>query len=266
MMLAAHCRGNPALTPLVLLHGFMGSADDWQPLLPFLQKYFYLVAMDLPGHGSSPMLPESGDGFGDFAVCLNQTLKALELTSVVLLGYSLGGRLAMAYARYYPQNVVRLLLEGAHPGLRSETERQQRASADQQWVERFAREPVANVLRDWYQQPVFADLNEAQRQQLIKLRQHQSGPGLARAMMMFSLSRQPDYRLMLNHRRFSAYYFYGEHDSKFGALGQSLLEQQCLDGLRQIDRSGHNIHRERPKGFASAILDVCNLRLITGYV
>lgn len=256
MKLAAHCRGNPALTPLVLLHGFMGSADDWQPLVPFLQNHFYLVMIDLPGHGDNLALLETEDNFSAFAEALKDTLGKQGLAACMILGYSLGGRLAMAFARDYPEYILKLLLEGAHPGLQNETERQLRQDSDRQWAERFSCEPVAEVLQDWYQQPVFSDLNAVQRERLIELRKNQSGKELAQVMMKFSLSAQPDFRPVLKQCQCPVHYFYGEQDAKFKGLGQSLLAESCLSGLHRIDGSGHNIHREQPEALAAAILNL----------
>ena len=239
---------------LVCLHGFLGSGDDWQWLTPALEKHFHIVIVDLPGHGHSTVLPDDEPGFDGFTDALEHMVEALGLKRFSLLGYSLGGRLAMAYAGRYPQRLDHLLLEGAHPGFLSDdplsNERQSRFYSDQKWADRFINEPVTQVLEDWYQQAVFADLSNHQRQVLIEARANQSGVGLAKAMTAFSLSQQPDFRSMLKKRPCPVHYFYGDRDEKFGALGRQLMSDHCLKGLHSMDSCGHNIHREQPQALA----------------
>ena len=254
MTLACQCLGDKSKPALVLLHGFMGSMDDWQPLVSHLEAHCYLVLVDLPGHGGS--LLGSHPGFNGFAHRLEQTLTTQGLPDYSLLGYSLGGRLAMAYTQEYQHRVKQLLLEGAHPGLEKMDEREQRHQSDQQWADRFHHEPVKEVLQDWYQQAVFAVLSENQRSDLIEVRRHQSGQDLSRAMMAFSLSEQPDYRPFLRQNSASVHFLVGERDSKFSKLGQMLLDDDCLNELHVIQQSGHNIHREQPKALANKLLSI----------
>ena len=250
-MLACQCFGSESLPPMVLLHGFLGSSDDWKDLVRELDNDFYLVVIDLPGHGKSPALPKQD--FFRFAGALEQTVTGLGLEQFVLMGYSLGGRLAMAYAKEFSCRLKALLLEGSHPGLPEKSEKEMRLAADQRWADRFKNEAVASVLKDWYQQAVFADLTDIQRHKLIEVRSSQTGASLADVMMAFSLGRQPDFRCSLRDTGCPVHYFYGERDSKFAGLGRSLKEQGCLTSLQCIAGSGHNIHREKPAELANSI-------------
>ncbi|OED42925.1 2-succinyl-6-hydroxy-2,4-cyclohexadiene-1-carboxylate synthase [Endozoicomonas sp. (ex Bugula neritina AB1)] len=254
MTLSYRCQGDRSKPALVLLHGFMGSTEDWQRLTDYLQSHFYIILIDLPGHGNSALNDVSG--FADFSYRLEQLLGGFDLESFSLMGYSLGGRLAMAFAQQTSQCVDVLLLEGAHPGLVVDAEREQRRISDQQWADRFNREPVADVLMDWYQQPVFSDLSQQQRQALICMRAGQQGNRLAQAMMSFSLSVQADYREALRKMDFPVHYFAGERDSKFLSIGRSLLDDHCLSGLHLIPFSGHNIHKEQPEALSNIILSI----------
>lgn len=262
MNLSYHCSGVIGAPVLLLLHGFLGSADDWQPLIQVLECDYYLIAVDLPGHGSSHWEKEDSSGVDHFCQRLEQTVKTIEqaqrlnLAHFSLLGYSLGGRLAMAYAIAFPDRIEQLMLEGAHPGLVNEQEKEARYQSDLKWAWRFHQEPVAEVLRDWYKQAVFSDLNENQVMSLIyertKGRSKGSGQLLAEALMAFSLSKQLDYRPALYRIKAASqlttpvHYFYGENDHKFGRLGQRLLTENVINSVQPIARCGHNIHREQP--------------------
>ena len=257
MTLTYRCLGSPAKPALVLLHGFMGSSDDWQELVKYLQDFCYLVLVDLPGHGQSAL--GVNPGFDDFSCRLDTLFTDLHLNNFSLMGYSLGGRLAMAYTCIYPDRPERLILEGAHAGLQNNDEQEQRQLSDQYWSERFNREPIEQVLEDWYQQPVFSDLTVDQRQALVSARLVQKDNDLARTMMVFSLSGQPDYRENLRHLPCPVHYLAGELDKKFSGIGRSLHKEHCLTDMHLIPSSGHNIHREQPKAMASKILEIMNI-------
>ena len=236
--------------------------------MEFLKDDYYLIAIDLSGHGSSQWVSEDRQGNGYFCHRLEQTVQFIEQVEGVclkqfnLLGYSLGGRLAMAYTIAFPQRVERLLLEGAHPGLASEQKRSERYQSDLQWARRFRREPVADVLLDWYKQPVFSDLNDCQIRSLIDERSKGRGSLLADALMAFSLSKQPNYcRALYQLRMGSAlsprvHYFHGENDHKFEQLGWHLLAEHVIYSVHSVRECGHNVHREQPEAMAWSLREL----------
>lgn len=260
--LAYQCYGAVGAPVLLMLHGFLGRAGDWQPLMARLQDDFYLIAIDLPGHGSSPWTVADARGADYFCHRLERTVQTIEQlpdmnpAPFTLLGYSLGGRLAMAYALAYPRRIERLILEGAHPGLTSGQEKADRYRSDLKWARRWQQEPVAQVLGDWYKQPVFADLDEDQVRSLIHERSNGCGMSLAEAMMSFSLAKQPDYRRALVGLRadsqfsFPVHYVYGANDFTFGQLGQRLLAERVIDSVHPVPGCGHNVHRQQPEAMA----------------
>ncbi|MGQ7115788.1 2-succinyl-6-hydroxy-2,4-cyclohexadiene-1-carboxylate synthase, partial [Escherichia sp. TWPC-MK] len=66
-----------------------------------------------------------------------------------------------------------------HPGLQNAEQRAERQRSDRQWAQRFRTEPLTAVFADWYQQPVFASLNDDQRRELVALRSNNNGATLA---------------------------------------------------------------------------------------
>lgn len=260
MSLAYCCHGDINAPPLLLLHGFLGSIADWSALVALLEGDFYLIAVDLPGHGASCWQEQDSRGSQYFCHRLDQTIQTVaqhnrvDLSRISMLGYSLGGRLASAYAIAFAQRIERLFLEGAHPGLVCEQARQERYHSDLKWANRFAKEPLAQVLRDWYQQPVFADLHEREIQLLIAQRANGDGQLLAEAMMAFTLSKQPDYRRDLLRLRAEAkvpiYFVHGANDHKFAQIGRQLLAESVINSVYPINRCGHNVHRQQPGSLA----------------
>jgi len=103
--------------PLVFLHGFLGTAADWQPVCDFLPPC-HCIGINLPGHGGVPFSE-------DFEI---------DIERFHLIGYSLGGRLAMAYAAKNPSRIASLTIASAHPGLTDESEKQKRLENDAMWA------------------------------------------------------------------------------------------------------------------------------------
>ncbi len=113
--------GNPAGTPVVLIHGYTDSARDWLPLLPYLDKDLRLILIDLRGHGGSAK-PECCYTRLDFAYDVVLLLDALHIDRADLVGHSLGSIVAQTIAEYWPQRTARVVLisstGGRPPGLR----------------------------------------------------------------------------------------------------------------------------------------------------
>ncbi len=116
-----------------------------------------------------------------------------------------------------------VIVEGGHPGLQNAEQRAERQRSDRQWAQRFRTEPLTAVFADWYQQPVFASLNDDQRRELVALRSNNNGATLAAMLEATSLAVQPDLRANLSARTFAFYYLCGERDSKFRARRRNWL-------------------------------------------
>jgi pimeloyl-ACP methyl ester carboxylesterase len=86
---------------IVLLHGFCGSSEYWEKVIPMLAENFRVIAPDLPGHG------ESGQNF----------LQKQELDKITMFGHSLGGYITLAFAKKYSEilNAISLIHSTAHP-------------------------------------------------------------------------------------------------------------------------------------------------------
>lgn len=98
--------------PLVLLHGIGGDADEWAFCFERLSRSHRVVALDLLGFGRSDKPPIEYTIAG-FVEVVEQFLNVLNLKRVNLLGESLGGWIASAFALKFPQRVDKLILVDA---------------------------------------------------------------------------------------------------------------------------------------------------------
>ncbi|EOY8403245.1 2-succinyl-6-hydroxy-2,4-cyclohexadiene-1-carboxylate synthase [Enterobacter asburiae] len=245
--------GKPGYPWLVFLHGFSGDRREWQRVGEGLSDYPRLY-LDLPGHGGSRNLGVTG--FDEMSTLLTRTLLSYNILKFWLIGYSLGGRIAMFHACQQPKGLLGVIVEGGHPGLQEADARNARLASDRRWATRFRTEPLEKVFADWYQQPVFASLTDAQREALITLRSQNNGATLAMMLEATSLAVQPDLRAALSACDFSFDYLYGERDEKFAALAAE------VNAVRHaIPDAGHNAHRENPDAVIASLAQILRYRI-----
>lgn len=237
---------------LVFVHGFSGSGEEWrlvgEQLAPFPCLY-----LDLPGHGGSSAV--AATSFTQVDAALSRSLISYNILNYWLVGYSLGGRVAMHFACQRPPGLQGLVVEGGHPGLTDDQARQARWQSDTRWAQRFRSQPLLEVFNDWYQQPVFASLSPARRRALARARSRNDGQALAAMLEATSLAIQPDLRGTLRELAAPFHYLSGEYDRKFRALA---AETSAVPHL--IVGAGHNAHREQPDAVARCLAQI--LRLI----
>lgn len=245
-------QGQPEYPWLVFIHGFSGDCREWRPVGERLRHYPQLH-IDLPGHGRS-----DGVAVSDFAgvhQALRATLNSYNILNYWLVGYSLGGRIAISWAcDVADTGLLGLITEGAHPGLCQDTVRQARWHSDREWAARFAQQPLEPVFDAWYQQPVFSGVTDSARQALVALRKENNGPALARMLLATSLAVQPDYRSALRSLRVPFHYLCGEQDVKFQDIAAELTAPRHI-----IHAAGHNAHRENPEQVAACLAHILRL-------
>ncbi|HEY3590045.1 MAG TPA: 2-succinyl-6-hydroxy-2,4-cyclohexadiene-1-carboxylate synthase [Buttiauxella sp.] len=247
---AIYREGRDASLPcLVWLHGFLGSLQEWEAISEHFADWPQL-RIDLPGHGKSADIAAANFPQVDKLLC--DTLLSYNILNYWMIGYSLGGRVAMYHACQGGNAGMRgLIVEGSHPGLVDENARRERLANDQHWAQRLRTEPLKEVLQDWYQQAVFQSLSDEQRRALITVRSQNNPLTLAAMLEATSLGNQPDLQAALKQLPLPFYYLCGERDEKFRAVAQGLGLVPHL-----ITAAGHNAHRENPAAFSACLLNL----------
>jgi pimeloyl-ACP methyl ester carboxylesterase len=108
-----HFRSLGSGPALILLHGLLGSLDNWLPLGRQFAEHFTVLAVDQRNHGLSPHSNEFG--YDLMAHDLHQFMHAQGLTTAHLLGHSMGGKTAMQFALLYPDQVEKLVVVDMAP-------------------------------------------------------------------------------------------------------------------------------------------------------
>lgn len=249
--------GEPPSPPLVLLHGFTGSAANWRPLQDALAPRFTTIAIDLLGHGQSdapadPARYAMAQSARDVAALLSAVVPG----PVHLLGYSMGGRLALYLALTYPQRVQRLVLESASPGLAEAAARRDRVASDEALADRIEVEGVPAFVAHWEQIPLFASqqsLPDAVRSRLREQRLRNRAVGLANSLRGMGTGVQPALWDRLPALAMPVLLLSGEHDAKFCAIARQMAAQMPAATHVTIPDAGHTIHLERPDAFRRTV-------------
>jgi 2-succinyl-6-hydroxy-2,4-cyclohexadiene-1-carboxylate synthase len=141
---------------LVALHGFTGSGADFDVLREALKSSVQWTTPDLPGHGENLAPFAAAYTVPAMASAVATYLRTLPAGHRVLLGYSMGGRVALRCALDWPGLVDALVLIGAHPGIRDDRARRDRALLDTHRAARIRSIGAAAFSREWAQVPLIA--------------------------------------------------------------------------------------------------------------
>lgn len=110
---------------LVLLHGYLESSDIYTPFVEHVDEHIRVLAIDLPGHGKSNVLPGE-HSMEAMAEALNSLLSEEQVKNCWIVGHSMGGYVALAFAKSYPKMVNGLCLLHSHPFADSDAVKEKR--------------------------------------------------------------------------------------------------------------------------------------------
>jgi len=244
--------------PVVLfLHGFMGCGMDWDAVIKRVGTRHRCLSPDLPGHGQNLRYKwPDGFFFADWSREIVGVLHNQGIRSCHLVGYSMGGRLALYFAFRNPDLVTTLVLESASPGIEDEKERSDRLLHDRELAGSFIDRPWAEVLDRWYDQPVFAGIKSHPDFRSVYQRRLSNYPvQLAAVLAGTSPGLQPSFWERLCDLKMPVLALAGERDEKYRrtVVRMSELNPKIKNSI--IPGCGHNIHFEHPKVFTSAIIN-----------
>lgn len=227
------------------LHGAVGEPGDWADLRGRLAADS--EAMDLHG-----FLEERDCSFEELAEQLCEKARRRR-ERPVLLGYSLGGRLALHAIKQDPNCWKGALLVSAHPGLeaKAQDDRIARMAQDAEWAAMLFTGGWECFLERWNAQPTLAGkLEIAWGDRFGLARRHQA---VARSFVNWSLGRQEDFRAHLPQWNLPVWWLTGGRDEKFTELGQEAVGLLPNGAHVIAEASGHRLPWESPAWFAGQV-------------
>lgn len=247
--------GDKHKAPLILLHGFSQSADTWKPLSHDLAQLRYVVAPDFIGHGKSdkPVDPKLYD-MKAIHEWLTVLIQWLEVDRVDLLGYSMGGRIALSYAVDAPKRVASLVLESTGLGPSSAQQREDVMRRDKEMIEKLSAQSLEEFMDVWEKLPVFEsqkNLAPEVRESLRAARMKNDPHALALTVQGTGQHIMPDYLQDICLLPMPILYIAGMLDRRYMKIAEKLQGNKGITSL--VLNAGHSTHLEAPEAFTHQV-------------
>jgi 2-succinyl-6-hydroxy-2,4-cyclohexadiene-1-carboxylate synthase len=238
---------------LLMLHGFTGSPASWDAVSTCLGSRYRLIRPYLPGHHPDDTTCPDFDGAGSHIAAL---LSALPKPRT-LMGYSLGGRLALYTTIHYPHLVDRLILESATAGIADDAERAARKGADDQLAQNLRTKGLSWFVEYWETLPLFEshkNLPEPVRAAQRKQRLAHTTEGLAQSLERMGAGVMPSLWGHLQHVTCPVRLITGTLDVRYTTIAREMISHLPHARHILIPNAGHSIHLEQPQLLCDAIL------------
>lgn len=240
-------------TTLLFLHGFGNTSDEWRSVVSILGSDYQSVLIDLPGFGRSDTPDDSQYYSQDFlAELILRFIAALKLTNVVLIGYSMGGRLALSIAVNNPKAIVGYIFESTSPGIANEQERHARKQADNELCEFIRNNSIETFVDYWMNIPLFKSLKylpESTYSEVKQSKLQNRKNGLIYSLQGFGAGAMRPLHRDLRTIEAPVLLITGELDSKYSQINRSIDEHFMRSNHVIVKDTGHNVHLENPKEF-----------------
>ncbi|WP_210364810.1 2-succinyl-6-hydroxy-2,4-cyclohexadiene-1-carboxylate synthase [Bacillus sp. REN3] len=242
---------------LMALHGYTGAASTWKPFCPVWGTHASVIIPDFPGHGQTDSpADEARYEIEKIANDLRTLLDELEIEKTDLLGYSMGGRVAITFASLYPQRVRKLVLESTTPGIEDALARELRRQNDSKLAARIEAEGVEKFVDYWESIPLFQsqlNLPDHVREQIRNQRMLNNPQGLANSLRGMGTGRQPSWWDKLGSFPFETLLITGTLDEKFEKIAEKMASRLPKAKHVSIEGSGHAIHVEHAEKFGTIV-------------
>jgi 2-succinyl-6-hydroxy-2,4-cyclohexadiene-1-carboxylate synthase len=240
-------------SPVVLLHGFTGSARAMAGVANGLSDTHRTLSIDLVGHGRSAV-PRDAAAYS-MTACVGQLAAAFDelgLHDAHLIGYSMGGRVALAFGAAHPARMRSALLVGASAGIRDSQQRAKRVRDDEALARRIEREGVEAFIDFWISQPFLVNARRLGARGVADARQMRlsnSIRGLAASLRGMGPGAQPPIHEALARIDAPICLAVGEEDLKFRTLAAEISQELPNARIEIVPDAGHSAHTDNPAAF-----------------
>lgn len=276
---------------LIFLNGFSCSNEEWKevtelllhPENHYIDKKFNLIFIDLPGFGKSDspddvsfytqnslvhLLFEIIHKILDYQTTEIAQRKSIELfnskniSNLILIGYSMGGRLALSFAKNYSHLLKGLILESSTPGFQNSNEKIARIQSDNKLIEMIKSITVEEFIDYWMNQELFQTQKKLSREKLNEIRkikiENNNKTGLINSLLGFGTGQMNSLWNDLHQIKCRTLLITGESDEKYTIINRRMNELIESSAHSIIKNTGHNVHLENPNDFVNLIFNFLN--------
>ena len=235
-------------TPLVLVHGFLGSSDMWLPQIKFFKENFRVIAPALPGFGKSSKV-NSCDSIERMAKVILESLELKKISKFNLLGHSMGGMIVQEMAKLAGEKILKLICYGTGPRGnipgRFETMDQSREKLKISGLE----STVNRIAKTWFieedKAKNFYLCEEAGKQTTIEAADN----GLVAMKNWIGIDN-------LENIKNKTLIIWGDQDKAYNYNQVETLNNNIPDSeLKIVKGCSHNVHLEKPEEFNKIVVE-----------
>jgi 2-succinyl-6-hydroxy-2,4-cyclohexadiene-1-carboxylate synthase len=227
---------------LHFVHGFFGLSSDWHP---FKDKFYPHKCIFHSIEKYEEMNSQiQNNSFENWAINFNKI--NLKNTGNILIGYSLGGRLAL-HSILENQNWDAAIIISANPGLTDDQQKDERKIVDSNWSKRILCDSWKTLMSDWNAQTTFQNFNP--HTSILRNEKDYDRKSLAQMIIKYSISRQENLRPKLTKTKIPILWIAGERDLKYKAIAEEMkkINPQILDCI--IKNASHRAPWDNPTEF-----------------
>jgi 2-succinyl-6-hydroxy-2,4-cyclohexadiene-1-carboxylate synthase len=240
--------------PTFFLHGFTGSADSWKEVINKLSCN--AIAVDIVGHRESSFNDIDSDyDINSWCDDFKQIIESLNYQKINLCGYSMGGRLAIAFAAAYPARINSLILESCSLGIDDKKAKNSRYEEDLSLSTTITQD-FPEFARIWQKNTLFVNQekrNKAGFEIQQENRLSHNPVQLAKAMMSFSQGTMRSYEEEFSKFDFPILIINGSDDLKYRLAGKMMSEMNKQAIQHVVSNANHNVHLESTDAFINLI-------------
>ncbi|MCE1188150.1 MAG: 2-succinyl-6-hydroxy-2,4-cyclohexadiene-1-carboxylate synthase [Ignavibacteria bacterium] len=245
------------LCDFILIHGFASSAKDFSQVAPLLAETGNVYAVDLPGFGKSIHPPENSYYSLNY---INESILRLIRQEIrhplVLLGYSMGGRVAAHFTLANPDVASLTVLESATPGIEALDEREIRVQSDELIIEILQKQGITNFVQFWESQQIFSTQSKLLDliKDTVRLQRLECNPeSLILALRNLGQGVLPSIWDDIHKISTPVLLITGELDTKYSKIASLMQQRMNLAQHVIVKSAGHNVHLEKPADFATFV-------------
>ncbi len=250
------------LRNVVLVHGFTGSSQDWEHIIPRLPENFNYYAVDLIGHGNSDSPAEKKFYDTDFLISsFKELLSKISNEKFIFIGYSMGGRAVLSYSVQHPETVEGLVLESTTAGIKDEHERNKRIKRDEEIAEFISSHSIEEFMEYWMNMDIFNTQKRFANSKLEEIKNsklNNSKTGLSNFLRGFGTGQMKPLYDQLNKIKSKTLLVTGDLDDKFCSINDEMVRLFPSAKHVSLKNSGHNTHLETPKSFVKTVSHFLN--------
>lgn len=240
----------------MLLHGFLSSKESMRSVAESLSDLRNVFLVDLPGFGGTK---SAGINYGMENVA-DELIKIAEhhdIKTFDVLGYSMGGRTALALTAHHPGHINKCILESASPGIIDAGKKAERLSLDRERSD-FIVSDYKGFLKFWQDMPLFSTQQRVSQSALNSQHEERCSQipvEAADSLLKYGTGVQAAYWDDLARLENDFYLIAGIDDAKFVSIAESMSERLKSAKLNIVGHAGHNVHLENFDTYIKLVRD-----------